>query len=69
MGLISIHNDERFLRLHDVEEMTGLKRSQIYELMPRGAFPMRVKLGGASRWACTEVQRWMQEKMDSRETT
>lgn len=35
----------RFLRLPQVEELTGFKRSHIYNLMKAGSFPASVKLG------------------------
>ncbi|WP_042871649.1 AlpA family phage regulatory protein [Dickeya poaceiphila] len=38
----------QLLRLRQVEEKTGLKRSQIYLYMKDGAFPASIKIGPAS---------------------
>lgn len=35
----------RILRLSDVEQKTGLKRSFLYSLMGQGKFPKSVRLG------------------------
>lgn len=38
----------QLLRLKQVEEKTGLKRSQIYLYMKNGTFPRSIKIGPAS---------------------
>ncbi len=38
----------QLLRLRQVEQKTGLKRSQIYLYMKEGAFPRSIKIGPAS---------------------
>jgi len=50
-------------RMPLVEEKTGLKKSQIYELIARGEFPAPVKLGKrASAWRSDEVDRWINNR-------
>lgn len=39
---------DRLIKLPDVERLTGLRRSAIYESMQRGAFPKSVKVGARS---------------------
>jgi len=51
---------ERFLRRHDVVEITGLSRSQIDRLTKAGKFPGRVTLSPAcSAWVASEVEAWI----------
>ena len=51
---------QQFLRLNAVIEITGLKRSTIYERAKAGTFPKPIKLGGkhASGWLAEEIARW-----------
>jgi prophage regulatory protein len=54
----------QFLRLPEVEKLTGLKRSQIYLLQSRGTFPKCIKLGKrASAWIAGEVNGWLLERI------
>lgn len=58
---------DRLLRLPDVERLTGLRRSAIYEQMQRGAFPRSVKAGKrAATWSETAVQAWIADRIDGR---
>jgi prophage regulatory protein len=50
----------RMLRLAQVIERTGLKKTKIYELQSEGRFPMRVKITAhAVGWIEHEVQAWL----------
>lgn len=49
---------DRLLRLPEVERLTGLRRSAIYEQMQRGIFPRSVKVGPrAAKWSEIAVKR------------
>jgi prophage regulatory protein len=51
---------EKHLRRRAVEEVTGLSRSTIYELMSRGEFPRPIKLTGkAVAWPETAIADWL----------
>lgn len=50
---------DRLIRLPEVENIIGLKRTQIYEMVKTGSFPAPVKIGGASRWSLRAVSAWM----------
>lgn len=51
---------DRLLRLADVMEIVALGRTQIYEMIKRGAFPAPYKpTETASRWSENEVQAWV----------
>lgn len=57
----------RLLRLRQVEDKTGLKRSQIYAYMKLKQFPASIKIGPASvAWLEKEINDWVEEKLASR---
>ena len=52
------------LRRTQVQEITGLSRSSIYEKMKKGSFPEAIKLGErAVGWIEAEVLDWLQEQI------
>ncbi|EAZ9289278.1 AlpA family transcriptional regulator [Salmonella enterica] len=57
----------RFLRLNQVLDKTGLKRSQVYAYMKTGHFPKSVKIGPASvAWLESEIDEWINAKINNR---
>ena len=57
-------NDERLIRLPQVENLTGLKRAHIYGLARRGRFPRPLKVGArASAWRESLVLAWIQDRI------
>lgn len=57
----------RILRLPEVMHHTGLKRSQIYNLMQSGTFPKSIKLSARSiGFDSREIDRWIDEKLQQR---
>lgn len=61
---------DRFLRLPDVEFLTGLRRSSIYALSKAGTFPKAVHLTGYSvAWRKSELEAWMAERLTLRDST
>jgi len=59
---------ERFLRRHEVERVTGLGRSTIYDKMSCGQFPKPVPLsGGAVGWIESEIIAWQAARIALRE--
>ncbi|WJY13764.1 AlpA family transcriptional regulator [Pectobacteriaceae bacterium CE90] len=59
----------QLLRLKQVEEKTGLKRSQIYLYMKDGFFPSSIKIGPASvAWLESEIDEWINLKLANRLT-
>ena len=57
-------NDERLIRLPQVESLTGLKRAHIYGLARRGRFPKPLKVGArASAWRESLVMQWVQDRI------
>ncbi|KLN56357.1 prophage CP4-57 regulatory protein (AlpA) [Variovorax paradoxus] len=58
---------DRLLRLPEVERLTGLSRSAIYEQMRRGIFPRSVKAGQrTAAWPESAVQSWIAQRMNGR---
>ena len=60
----------RLIRLPDVMARTSLKRSQLYEMMGRGAFPKPVKLSHGGRnncWPESEIDAWIESRIAERE--
>lgn len=56
---------DRLLRLPEVQRLTGLGRSAIYQQMQSGAFPRSVKVGPrAATWSETAVQTWIAQRLD-----
>lgn len=55
------------LRRRQVEKLTGLARSTIYEYVKQGVFPAPVRLGSrAVGWRCTEVEAWIESRARAR---
>ena len=58
----------RVLKLPEVTERTGKKRSSIYRDIAAGVFPAPVKLGErASGWLEHEINAWIAERIAARE--
>ena len=55
---------ERFLRVWDVEQQTGLKKSAIYAGCRAGTFPKPIRLSHRCvAWRETEVQQWIAQRI------
>ena len=60
----------RFLRRPEVEMVTGLPRSTIYDRMSEGTFPKPVKIGPqAVGWLEDEIAAWVEAKISERDGT
>ena len=58
---------DRILRLRDVENQTGLKKSQIYSLMREGDFPSPIPISQRARgWASSEIAEWIEGRKAAR---
>lgn len=59
-------NSIKIIRRPDVEAMTGLSRSSIYEKMDKGTFPTAIKLSERSvGWLAHEVQEWLENRVSA----
>jgi prophage regulatory protein len=60
---------ERALRLPQVCQMTGLRRSMIYQLQAERRFPQRIMLSErAVGWLESEVQAWLDSRIEESRT-
>jgi len=56
------------IALPEVMKITGFKTTKIYDMVNKGAFPKKVRLGSRSvRWVKAEVLQWANEQMAARE--
>ena len=57
----------QLLRLKQVREKTGLKRSQVYLYMKTSDFPRSIKIGPTSvAWLESEINEWIEKKLSDR---
>ncbi len=62
------HNrNDRLVRISDVEMLTGLRRSRIYELMHQHSFPRQIKIVGSAHWSFDEIQQWIADRKAERD--
>lgn len=54
-------NHEKLLRLKDVMEITGIKRSKLYDLVNRGLFPQPVRIDTCVHWPESRVRKWVDD--------
>jgi prophage regulatory protein len=58
---------ERFIRRVEVEHITGLGRSTIYDKMAAGEFPKPVPISsGAVGWLESEIAVWQEKRIAAR---
>ena len=54
---------DTLLRLSQVEEAAGLKKSTIYSMMERNEFPRPVRIGSRTvRWRSSDLAEWIAER-------
>ena len=59
---------KKFIRLPEVINRTGYRRTSIYEKISEGSFPAPVKLGPrAVAWLSTEIDAWIDERVAERD--
>lgn len=65
---IHSHSQESLLRRPQVEELTGLSRSTLYDFIRRGIFPAPVRLGLRSvAWRESDVSAWIKSRKSIKE--
>ncbi len=54
---------EKHYRRTEVEQITGLSRSTIYDLMSKGDFPRPVRLGSKIvAWPESKLSEWLEQR-------
>ncbi len=63
-----MNSSERLLRLPEVAERVGLRRTAIYEKVAAGTFPSPVHVTSrAVRWKESQIENWIAERPNARE--
>ena len=61
--------NERLLRIAEVMEITGMKRSHIYHAVRHYDFPRPLKLGPrASAWVESDIHKWIKSRIELRDS-
>lgn len=59
----------RILRIREVQHVTGLSRSSIYEKVAKNTFPAQVRLAAHTvGWRETDIQQWMESLVPQAES-
>lgn len=56
--------DDQLVDMWFLTKLTGLTDKWFYKLIKDGDFPKPVKLGRSSRWLKSEVENWLQERIN-----
>lgn len=55
---------DRLIRAHEVDRLTGVKKSTRYQLIREGKFPAPIRLSArCSVWSETAVLQWVQDRI------
>ncbi|CNK41083.1 MULTISPECIES: AlpA family transcriptional regulator [Enterobacteriaceae] len=57
--------EDQFVDMTFITRLTGLTDKWFYKLIKDGEFPKPIKLGRSSRWLQSEVERWLQARIDA----
>lgn len=64
---VDMDTSNRILRLPEVMEKTGVRRSSVYAWMKDGSFPKQIKMGmRASGWIEREIDEWIERRASGR---
>ncbi|GKV80666.1 MULTISPECIES: helix-turn-helix transcriptional regulator [Pectobacterium] len=55
---------DQFVDMSFITQLTGLTDKWFYKLIQLGEFPRPIKLGRSSRWLQSEVETWLQQRID-----
>lgn len=55
------NNQDRLLDVKQVQMLTSASRASIWRWENAGRFPKRIKLGSATRWRESDIQKWISE--------
>ncbi len=57
---------QKFLRLPQVKQITGLSKSSIYARIAEGTFPKQIPLGARLVvWVESDIQKWIAEQVSA----
>ena len=62
----SFTKPDRFIRVNDVMEITGLARSTVWRYVKSGKLPKPIKISNRyTAWRLSEIEAWMAEKIEA----
>lgn len=70
MGIeqIRLQGTGEVIRLHELEKLTGRKRSSVYEDMAAGRLPKQIKIGPrAVGWLRCDIDKWLASRVAERD--
>ncbi|TXE24841.1 helix-turn-helix transcriptional regulator [Serratia ureilytica] len=56
--------EDQFVDMAFITSLLQMTDKWIYKLIKDGVFPRPIKLGRSSRWLKSEVENWLQERID-----
>ncbi|MBJ9836920.1 helix-turn-helix domain-containing protein [Citrobacter freundii] len=56
--------EDQFVDMAFITRLLGVSDKWIYRLIKYGIFPKPIKLGRSSRWLQSEVEVWLQARID-----
>lgn len=56
--------NDKMVDMKFITEFTGLTDKWFYKLISEGQFPKPIKLGRSSRWMQSEVENWIQQRIN-----
>ena len=63
-ALVTQNHPTKLIRRKEVERLTALSRSRIYDLMSKGVFPKPISLGTMSvAWLESEIYDWITNRI------
>lgn len=60
--------EDQFVDMTFITRLTGLTDKWFYKLIKDGVFPKPIKLGRSSRWLQSEVEAWLQARIEESRT-
>lgn len=57
-------SEDQFVDMAFITRLLGVSDKWIYRLIKDGIFPKPIKLGRSSRWLKSEVEAWLQERIN-----
>lgn len=56
--------EDQFVNMAYITNLTGLTDKWFYKLIKDDVFPKPIKMGRSSRWLKSEVEVWLQERIN-----
>ncbi|RNN93337.1 helix-turn-helix transcriptional regulator [Raoultella planticola] len=56
--------EDQFVNMAYITSLTGLTDKWFYKLIKDDIFPKPIKMGRSSRWLKSEVESWLQERIN-----